>query len=173
MAIPTTSHRVRTSHLLPAAKIGSRLHWLGLAASLTLMTACGESRQTQCEKIGTIINQTAEQMMTASPQADGFQQGAALAQTAATNLEALELGDKKLSNLRYHLATAYQDMAQSGLKMAEIADSSGGVTGTPENAPIIQAQRTSTQSFMSVTNATQTYCQGGDVPTNLTDNPPS
>lgn len=142
-------------------------------ATVSLLAACGESRQAQCDKIIPVVNRTADQMMTASPLSDGFERGAALSQEAATTLDGLELGDEKLSNIRYHLAAAYRGMAESSLAMASVADSQGGVVGTAETEEIVAADRAASQNFVSVANALEAYCLGGDAPAELTSSPPS
>lgn len=73
--------------------------WGALTLLALTATACGESRSVQCEKIGSILNSTSSQLLSASGTSQGFSQGTVLAEQAAANLEALKLGDKKLGNL--------------------------------------------------------------------------
>lgn len=136
-------------------------------------TACGESRSVQCEKIGTILNSTSSQMLSASGTSQGFSQGATLADQAAADLEALDLGDKKLSNLRSHLAAAYRATSATSLEMDAISGSSGTVTSSAANNDIIARFEQSDQEFGVVFNAAQAYCNGGDVPPEFTEQPAS
>ena len=128
------------------------------------LTACGESRSVQCDKIGTILNNTSTQMLTASGTSQGFSQGAVLAEQAAADLEALDLGDKKLSNLRSHLSAAYRDDAAASREMDAIAGANGTVVSNPANTEVVSRFEQASQAFGTVFNATQTYCNGGDVP---------
>ena len=145
-----------------------------LAAVITLflaITACGESRSVQCDKIGGILNSTATQLMTASGTAEGFSQGAVLEDQAAADLEVLELGDKKLSNMRSHLAAAYRSNAVASREMDAIAGADGTVISNTGNNDVVARFEQANQEFSSIFTATQTYCNGGDVPTEYTEQP--
>ena len=150
---------------------------LSLASVFTLMalTACGESRSAQCEKMGNVLNASSSQMLSASSTPQGFSQGATIANKAAADLAALELGDKKLSNLRSHLVASYRKSAEASTAMDSIAGPDGTViidASTDASAQAIMTQfETAMQNFGSVMNAAQTYCNGGSAPSNFTDAP--
>lgn len=146
-----------------------------IAVLLLALTAaaCGESRSVQCDKIGGILNRTSSQLLSASGTAQGFSQGATLADEAATELDALELGDKKLSNLRSHLSAAYRSTSAASLEMDTIAGADGTVISDTGNNEVIARFEQASQEFGTVFNAAQTYCNGGDVPPEFTEQPAS
>lgn len=154
-----------------------RVKALSFVSAFTLMalTACGESRSAQCEKIGNVLNASSSQMLSASSTPQGFSQGATIANKAADDLAALELGDKKLSNLRSHLVASYRKSAEASNAMNSIAGPDGSVVidaSTNASAKAVMTQfETAMQDFGSVMNAAQTYCNGGTAPSNLTDAP--
>ena len=162
------------SHFSFVTSMKIRLTTTIMLLSLALIAAaCGESRSVQCEKIGSILNSTSSQMLSASRTAQGFSQGAALADQAAADLEALDLGDKKLSNLRSHLAAAYRAMSVASQEMNAIAGADGFVTSNSGNTEVIARFEQSSQAFSTVFNTAQTYCNGGDVPPEFTEQPAS
>ena len=154
-----------------------RIKALSVVSALTLipLAACGESRSAQCEKIGGILNASSSQMLSASSTPQGFSQGATIANKAADDLAALELGDKKLSNLRSHLVASYRKSAEASNAMNSIAGSDGTVivdaSTQAEYQPIMTQFETASRDFGTVMNATQTYCNGGTAPNNFTDAP--
>lgn len=164
--------------MLPVAlPVMHKLKALSCVSGFTLLalTACGESRSVQCEKIGNVLNASSSQMMSASSTSQGFSQGATIANQAADDLAALELGDKKLSNLRSHLVASYRKSAEASTAMNSIAGPDGSViidASTQASSQAIMTQfETAMKDVGSVTNATQTYCNGGTVASNLTDAP--
>ncbi|MEO1620555.1 MAG: hypothetical protein AAFU53_05915 [Cyanobacteria bacterium J06632_3] len=146
-------------------------------AVLVGLSACGEKRSVQCQKVGAILNATSSQRLSASGTSDSFSRGAALSRQAATDLEALELGDKGLSNLRSHLVLTFRNMTQDSQSMDSIANGEGYVTTdastSSENLAVIDAFEASGREYSKMFNAVQTYCNGGKVDSALTDSPAS
>lgn len=147
------------------------------AAMLLGLSACGEKRSVQCQKVGDILNATSSQRLSASSTSEGFSKGAELSLQAANDLEALELGDKGVSNLRSHLVVNFRDMAQASQGMDSIADEEGYVSSnastSAEDQAILTAFETTGREFSSTFSALQTYCNGGKVDSALVDQPPS
>ncbi|MEO0455799.1 MAG: hypothetical protein AAF152_04350 [Cyanobacteria bacterium P01_A01_bin.114] len=144
-----------------------------LTTLLLAVTACGESRSAQCGKIGDILNATSSQMLSFSSTSEGFVKGAELADQAAADLEALKLGDKKLSNLRSHLAAAYRATSTTSREMETISGGEGSVVVNADSAAVVSRFEETSKEFQSVFNATQSYCSGGSVPSELTSKPAS
>ena len=161
----------------PSQKQTHRINSLTLASIIALLslTACGEKRSVQCQKIGDILNATSSQRLSASATSQGFSKGAELSRQAADDLMALELGDKKLSNLRSHIVASFQDMAEASMAM----DASAGPDGTvimdanssAEAEAVMTKFEASSRNFVTKFNALQTYCNGGTIPSELTDAP--
>ena len=158
-------------------RLAQRLSLVGALLIVAGLSACGESRSAQCEKIGTVINASSSQMMSGSGTPNGFSQAEAISTQAANDLSALELGDKKLSNLRSHLVASYRESGSAAAAMNEIAGEDGSVITDSSTDAAFQATVTKFESSMkdfgSVMNATQTYCNGGTVDSSLTDQPAS
>ena len=145
------------------------------AIALLSLTACGEQRSVQCQKVGDVLNAASSQRMSASSATDSFSKGAEISRKAAADLQALELGDKKLSNLRSHLAASFQDMADSSTAIAAVAGPDGSVisdssTSAEHDALFTKFAAVGTD-FNTKFTALQTYCNGGTVPSELTDAP--
>ncbi|MBE9029973.1 hypothetical protein IQ266_09565 [filamentous cyanobacterium LEGE 11480] len=128
-------------------------------------TACGQSRKVQCQRIGQVVNATSLQF-TASR---GFTTGIAAAKKAAADLNRMKLDDRKLSNLRSHMAAGFQKVEKTAEAMAEVADAQGSVLITPQTKPISQQYTAAMQNLSKVVNASQTYCTSGTAPQELTD----
>jgi len=158
-------------------KLTHRRLALTIATTLTLvgLTACGEKRSVQCQKIGDVLNATSSAQLSASGTSEGFSEGAQLSRQAADELMALEIGDKKLSNLRSHIAASFREMAEASTAMDAIAGPDGAVTldanSNAESEAIMAKFSTTSQDFGTKFNALQTYCNGGSVPSELTDTP--
>ncbi|MEO0539654.1 MAG: hypothetical protein AAFZ80_02190 [Cyanobacteria bacterium P01_A01_bin.105] len=142
-----------------------------ISFGLLLLTACGESRSVQCSQMGDILNGTSTQLLSASGTSTGFAQGAALADQAAVDLAALNLEDKKLSSLRSHLVAAYQAIGQTSREMDAIAGADGTVISNTRNREVTARFEQASQAFNTVFKAAQTYCNGGDVPPEFTEQP--
>jgi len=88
---------------------------------------------------------------------------------------ALEIGDKKLSNLRTHIAASFRDMADSATAMNAIAGPDGSVSISAGSEAAFEATlanfETTGRGFSTKFNALQTYCNGGSIPSELTDAP--
>ena len=169
----------------PSQKQTYRINSLTLASIIALLslTACGEKRSVQCQKIGDILNATSSQRLSASATSQGFSKGAELSRQAADDLMALELGDKKLSNLRWrspsegrsHIVASFQDMAEASMAMDAIAGPDGTVimdaNSSAEAEAVMTKFEASSRNFVTKFNALQTYCNGGTVPSELIDAP--
>ena len=158
-------------------KVTHRSFSLTIASVLALLslTACGEKLSVQCQKIGDVMNATSSARLSASSTSEGFSQGAQLSQQAADDLMALEIGDKKLSNLRSHIAASFREMAQASSSMDAIAGPEGTViidnSNSAETQAVLAKFEATGQDFSTKFNALQTYCNGGSIPSNLTDTP--
>lgn len=161
----------------PSQKQTYRINSLTLASIIALLslTACGEKRSVQCQKIGDILNATSSQRLSVSATSEGFSKGADLSRQAADDLTALELGDKKLSNLRSHIVASFQDMAEASMAMDAIAGPDGTVimdaNSSAEAEAVMTKFEASSRNFVTKFNALQTYCNGGTIPSELTDAP--
>lgn len=113
---------------------------------LTLVTACGggETKQAQCQKIGEIING----LGSVNPSDPGVM--AELGLTAAKDLDALELSDKKLSNLRSQLSKSLKAASESTSKLVD----------SPESQAILEQIDKDSTEFQSKIKETQAYCKG-------------
>ena len=158
-------------------KFAYRAFSLAIASTLSLLslTACGEKLSVQCQKVGDVMNATSSARLSASSTSQGFSQGAQLSRQAADDLMALEIGDKKLSNLRSHIAASFREMAEASSEMDAIAGPEGTVisdnsSGAETQATLAKFEATG-RDFSTKFNALQTYCNGGSVPSNLTDVP--
>ena len=135
---------------------------------LFLMTACGgESTQAQCQKVGTIING----LGAVSP--SEMETMVKLGMSAADDLDALELGDKKLSNLRSHLSKSLRLSAEATSTVIDVAGPEGVFDDSAEIEPLITEMSETSQDFQAKIQATQTYCNGGTVSDELTSKPAS
>lgn len=92
---------------------------IGLAAAISLLTvSCGESKITQCQKIGQITKEVA--IETKNLTNDGktkdrkaILKAADAAEKAAKDMAALKIRDKKLQELQTGFSKMYRDMSKS------------------------------------------------------------
>lgn len=147
------------------------------AIALLTLTACGEKRSVQCQKVGDILNASSSQRMSASSTSNSFSEGAEISRKAADDLAALELGDKGVSNLRSHLVANFREMADASTAMNAFAGADGSVTFDSNSSAEVEAVmanfETSGRNFSTTFNALQTYCNGGSAPSELVDTPAS
>lgn len=145
--------------------------------ALLTLTACGEKRSVQCQKVGDILNASSSQRMSASSTSNGFSEGAEISRKAADDLAALELGDKGVSNLRSHLVANFREMADASAAMNAFAGPDGSVSfdsnSSAEVEAVMASFETSGRDFSTTFNALQTYCNGGSAPSELVDTPAS
>ncbi len=135
-----------------------RISFLGLASTLlclTLVTACGgETKQAQCEKVGDIING----LGSANPTDPAVM--AKLGLSAADDLDALDLGDKKLSDLRSQLSQSLRAASDSTSKIANFAGADGSFDDSAQAQALVAQVGKSSAEFQSKIKETESYCRG-------------
>lgn len=101
---------------------------VAIAAITTVLTSCGPSRSEQCLLVYDTI-QAAETQRTLGPQTpETTQQNAALYESLATNLSALELKAKPLQGYRDDFVAGYQALAVALRHEAEAMNADGTIS---------------------------------------------
>ncbi|WP_233501474.1 hypothetical protein [Acaryochloris thomasi] len=137
-----------------------------------LINACGgETKVAQCQKVGDIVNSLSSVTPSLMDKPGGLSTLSKLATQTATDLDALKLDDKKLSNLRSHLAQSMREQSQATLQLAQLSGPSGSFDDSPQAQAVIAQNTAASQSFVSTFNATQSYCKNGTAPEELTSQP--
>ena len=158
------------NHWMPSLVIASAIALLGL-------TACNEERRAECEKIDNLTNANYQKILAAGGHGtpEGFLKEADISARTANTLVALELGDKNLSSLRSHLAASLRQKAAAARAMATVADDERTITSASERSAahqkiVLQAVDAS-ETYGGMLYALEVYCNSGQIPQSLAENP--
>ena len=101
----------------------------------------------------------------------GFLKQAEIHLDTARRLEALELDDKNLRIVSSYLAASYRHQAQTARDMMPFAEVERTITSANDRSPAHQAVILRANPYDGVDYALEVYCEGGDMPSVLLENP--